>query len=1164
MGFLRFVNEVGVQGDGGPTHAVATDGVYLAFSLPGGPRVSLHCLTSSSPPGHRHGPGPGPDRGGSFRPPVQLQSEMQQRPVICLCFGSGPIGTSDPAPPGSASGGGRQPSSHSHLPSRQTAALPSVLFCGSWDAVVAWNVTAVYEAVEKGNPPPPPIQVMSDQGPVYCMAYSTTLSYLVVGTGADVNVFDVRTFRHLYRLDGHSADVLAAAFCPPPSSPHLLVTAGADRTFKIWDLEAGSLVMQSSVLGASPITCVAVEPSRPPRLALGSADGALRFFDLSSLPAARLLQVVDVGRKVGRALAAAAAAAEEAAAAAAAGPKVISSRPAWKAAMGLQRQISSSGSDTGGGGGDESDESDGGGSGADGVGNPFILQLSYTGPGPPPALLQRPLLPDILGGDGGGGGLQPALLLPTCPSLLVAMSGAVLLIDTRSYDVVEAFLLGKSDPWPAAGPGSSSSLAAMGHQGRSGGSGSGAGALAAPPPPPPTLRPRLTLRGMPQVEACGCVAFTATAAVAGTEGDAGSRGAGVLCCTAASREPTVAVLRYDPSDPGGCGGVVADSKMVPSPLRLQRTTSGISGGGGAAATAAAGPRCSGSGDAYSADSYGASYDNLEEGGDTSINTGITISVFQTGSLPIDSPLRAPSPAGGGVSSPAGSVGAGSRRASSAGPSRPGGSAASPAGKAGPGVAGSGGGGRFTSPNPGRRPPVPSSSPAANKSGKVASGIKNQPVTFHNKIKSSGYGFMQAPTQLGRAPPPPVKLPSRAAAVSSVGRHMVESRQYPLDCGPLVAHQPRNALAGGQPVHPGGAIVRVAFSSDASRLLTASANRTARVLKLPVSRWGGEGTDLVGHGGPLHGADWSREGTMVLTASADRTARLWNAACAQPLLEFSHLNTQPPVRPTGPAGAPATPPPPPPPAGGPAAGSRAAVNPLLHHEVRAARFVYMDQFISLACGNKLLLYRYKLAEDPDSDIERLRARHSYRLLASYTSPAQALHDFSAANSFLSPLAIASASNRSLELIDLAVMRPLAAVEDAHQRPVGCVAQAGTASLFVNHPREAYELFATSASDNTVKLWDVRTPQRCVRAFTGHKNSQLSSVSVSFSPCLRYLGVGSEDKQAYLYDLRQGVVAFKVGRGVVGEAVTGVAFSPLHPQMALACLDGKVHFFSDGSS
>lgn len=55
--------------------------------------------------------------------------------------------------------------------------------------------------------------------------------------------------------------------------------------------------------------------------------------------------------------------------------------------------------------------------------------------------------------------------------------------------------------------------------------------------------------------------------------------------------------------------------------------------------------------------------------------------------------------------------------------------------------------------------------------------------------------------------------------------------------------------------------------------------------------------------------------------------------------------------------------------------------------------------------------------------------------------QALLDVSSVNSFLSPLAISAASNRSLELVDLAVMRTVATVPDAHQRPVGCVAQVG---------------------------------------------------------------------------------------------------------------------------
>ncbi|KAG2454671.1 hypothetical protein HYH02_000510 [Chlamydomonas schloesseri] len=1141
VGQLRFTTELGVNGDGSPCHAVATDGTYLAFAVPGGPDVEVHRLP---PPASQQqqqqqprAPGAGGLGASSLPPPVRLMSELQLRPVICMTFGVGPIGTSDPTPRRGGSGSGR----------------PTVLFCGSCDAVVAWNLTAVYEAVAAGHPPPPPVQVLADQGPVYCLAHSGRLGYLVVGAGPDVHVFDVTTFRHIYRLDGHAADVLAAGFCPPPASPALLVTAGADRTFKIWDLQAGSLVMQSSVLGAAPLTALALEASSPPRLALGAADGVVRFFDLSSLPAARLLQTVDVGRQLQRALAAAAAAAAEAAAAAAAGPKVISSRPNWKAQMGLQRQASSSGSELGGGGGGGGEEEEDGlgassdALGAGGGGGAFVLQLAYTAAPPPPPQQHDPahdFLPDVYAA---GSAAPPPPLLPGCPSLVVATPGAVAVVDTRSYEVTEAFLLGRA----AEGVAAPSGLVAA----AAGRRGEGGALTAAPPPPPVAARSRLALRGVPRAEPCGAAALAAPLGAA-----VGAGGGGMLCVTAAAREPTVAVLTYQPTEAastlgtsaaGSDGAAVATlTSAMAVGMRLQRTPSASSTGSGRGGGAATRLRFSGSGDG---DVGGGGADGDYDGGGG--GGEVVLSVYQTAPLPENSPLRAPSPAGPGPGSAGSGHGSGSaRRSSSAGPRRPGGSGGSAGASAAAGSKGAGPG-RFAS--PGRAMGLGSGRPPL--AGGRSGGGGDKPVTFHAKVKSSGYGVLQPSTQLGRAPPPAVKLAPRAAAASAVNRHMAAARNYPLDCGPLVCHQPKNALPGGAAAHPGGAIVRVAYSSDASRLLTASVNRTARVLKLPLSRWGGEGTDLLGHGGPLHGADWSREGTLVLTASADRTARLWDAACAQPLLEFSHLNHQPPARPTGPGGAPAMPPPAPP---SPATAAKSP-NPPLQHEVRAARFVYMDQFIALAAGNKLLLYRYKLADEPDSDIERLRARHSYRLVASHTSSAQTLTDFSAINAFLSPLAVTAASHRGLELLDLAVMRPVAAVAEAHARPVGCVAQAGSASLFAAHPREAAELFATSAPDNTVKLWDVRAPSRCVRAFAGHKNSQLPAMGVSFSPCLRYLGVGSEDKQAYLYDLRQGVVAHKVGRGVVSDTVTGVAFNPLHPQMVLSCLDGKIAFFSDGS-
>ncbi len=61
------------------------------------------------------------------------------------------------------------------------------------------------------------------------------------------------------------------------------------------------------------------------------------------------------------------------------------------------------------------------------------------------------------------------------------------------------------------------------------------------------------------------------------------------------------------------------------------------------------------------------------------------------------------------------------------------------------------------------------------------------------------------------------------------------------------------------------------------------------------------------------------------------------------------------------------------------------------------------------------------------------------------------------------------------------------------------------------QDAYELFATSATDSTVKLWDLRTT-RAVRAFAQHRNTTVP-VGCAFSPCLRY-AQGGRGTQALL--------------------------------------------------
>lgn len=60
---------------------------------------------------------------------------------------------------------------------------------------------------------------------------------------------------------------------------------------------------------------------------------------------------------------------------------------------------------------------------------------------------------------------------------------------------------------------------------------------------------------------------------------------------------------------------------------------------------------------------------------------------------------------------------------------------------------------------------------------------------------------------------------------------------------------------------------------------------------------------------------------------------------------------------------------------------------------------------------------------------------------------------------------------------------------------------------------------------------------------------------------HLLAGSEDKCAVVYDLRQGSVLHKLREGAHQDAVSDVAFHPVYPQLATACLDGRVRFYAD---
>uniref|UniRef100_A0A667HGL8 Uncharacterized protein n=1 Tax=Lynx canadensis TaxID=61383 RepID=A0A667HGL8_LYNCA len=65
-----------------------------------------------------------------------------------------------------------------------------------------------------------------------------------------------------------------------------------------------------------------------------------------------------------------------------------------------------------------------------------------------------------------------------------------------------------------------------------------------------------------------------------------------------------------------------------------------------------------------------------------------------------------------------------------------------------------------------------------------------------------------------------------------------------------------------------------------------------------------------------------------------------------------------------------------------------------------------------------------------------------------------------------------------------------------------------SSFATQQYQLYNLFATTAIGDGIKLWDSRT-LRCEHRFEGHPNHGYPC-GIAFSPCGRYVASGAEDR------------------------------------------------------
>ncbi|XP_027666811.2 WD repeat-containing protein 27 [Falco cherrug] len=386
---------------------------------------------------------------------------------------------------------------------------------------------------------------------------------------------------------------------------------------------------------------------------------------------------------------------------------------------------------------------------------------------------------------------------------------------------------------------------------------------------------------------------------------------------------------------------------------------------------------------------------------------------------------------------------------------------------------------------------------------VKSMVKDQPLVFHNKIKSSGY--TAAPQMTMFSPNTNLKKNEVSKWKTSCKS---KNKEYPMESYPPIKHEKKISVTC-KPTP----ICCIQYSGDGEMLACGLADKTILIFNSNL-------TDTYnvfsGHDGAVNSVGWSHDKKWLVSASEDRTLRVWSVSHNKPVLTLGKEK--------------------------------------FHKTVRFAQFYFIDNFILLGCGAEFHLLNFHLDTTKD-DLKRYKQRSICKLVQKFPmASTMEITSLSAVNDFYSYIVLTAGSNRALEVFDLNVGCSTAVIPEVHTRSVHQICQNKGSSFSTQQP-EAYNLFMTTAAGDGIKLWDLRT-LRCERRFKGH-SSRCYPCGIAVSPCGRFLASGSDDKCAYIYEMHSSTFSHKL-KGHT-ESVTDVTFSPLSPQLTTATLDGKLQLF-----
>ncbi|XP_059842729.1 WD repeat-containing protein 27 isoform X2 [Hypanus sabinus] len=390
--------------------------------------------------------------------------------------------------------------------------------------------------------------------------------------------------------------------------------------------------------------------------------------------------------------------------------------------------------------------------------------------------------------------------------------------------------------------------------------------------------------------------------------------------------------------------------------------------------------------------------------------------------------------------------------------------------------------------------------------KMVSSVKDKPVVFHTKVKSSGYTSAPSINMFT----PKLNPPKHASSALKEKNNSLKgiTKEYPLD-----SLAPSKLSARVDVSNQPTPVCCIQYSGDGKLLAVGLADKSMLVYNASLS---GSPAVFTGHDGAVNCLDWTQNNKWLLTASEDRSLWIWPVRGSTPALMLG-LET-------------------------------------LSRPARSAQFYYMDKFLLFSSGSEFQLHKYHLDTSRD-DIKSYRKKSKHKLVGKFKMAAtQEISCLSAVNDFYSYIVLTAGTNRALEVFDLNVGQSVVTVPDAHTRPVHQICQ-NNGSVFSSQPSELYNLFLTTAVTDGIKLWDLRT-LRAVRRYEGHQN-RCQHCGIALSPCGRFLATGSEDKCAYVFELGSSNFIHKLTGHT--DTVINLAFSCSAPKLTTATLDGKLQLF-----